>query len=166
MNVINKIAPLLIIAMVGCKGKGNNQTVAEKQSEPNISKVSLTDLTGNTINLEKYKGKTVFINFWAIWCRPCLEEMPSIEKAMKIVKGENIEFLFASTETIEQIEKFRANHAYLFNFVRVENLEELNIMALPVTFIFNPEGKLVFSEMGYRKWDDKENIDLILNNTK
>jgi hypothetical protein len=47
--------------------------------------------------------------------------------------------------------------------VRVENLEQLNIMALPTTYIFNPNKQLVFSEMGYRKWDSKKNIDLIIN---
>ena len=48
-------------------------------------------------------------------------------------------------------------------FVKAENLEELNVMALPTTFIFNTDGKLVFNEMGFRKWDDKENLKLILN---
>ena len=41
-------------------------------------------------------------------------------------------------------------------------MEELNIIGLPTTFIFNKNGKLVFSEMGYRKWDDPANIDLIM----
>jgi len=166
MRVIQKITLIILIGIISCKGKNNNEAVSDNQSEPDINKVSLTDLKGNSINLKKYKGKTVFINFWATWCRPCLEEMPSIAKAMEILKDKNIEFLFASNETPDQIEKFKANHSYPFNYVRAENLEDLNIMSLPTTFIFNPEGKLVFSDMGYRKWDAQENIDLILNSTK
>jgi hypothetical protein len=50
--------------------------------------------------------------------------------------------------------------------VKAGNMEELNIMGLPTTLIFNPDGKLAFSEMGYRKWDEKTNIDLILKIAK
>lgn len=89
--------------------------------------------------------------------------MPSIQKAQDLLKNEDIVYLFASDETVEQIEKFKTNHSYPFHYVRAENMESLNIMALPTTYIFNPEGKLVFSEMGYRKWDAKENIDLLIN---
>jgi peroxiredoxin len=79
------------------------------------------------------------------------------------LKEKNIEFILASDETAEQIQRFREQHNFGFYFARVENMEELGIMALPTTFIFNPGGKLAFSEMGYRQWDDKKNIDLILN---
>jgi len=146
--------------------ENSDQPVSEKQTEWKINKVNLTDLKGLPINLEQYKGKTVFLNFWATWCKPCLKEMPSTEKTHEMLKDKNIEFLFASDETAQQIEKFQAKHDYRFNYVRVESLEELNIIALPTTFIFNPDGKLVFSEMGFRKWDDKINIDLILNIAK
>lgn len=75
--------------------------------------------------------------------------MPSIEKAKLILKDPNIEFLFASDETTQQIEEFKTDHAYKFNYVTVENMDALNIAGLPTTFIFNPKSKLVFSEMGY-----------------
>ena len=71
-------------------------------------------------------------------------------------------FLLASAETIEEIDAFRKLHSYPFNYVQIQNSEELGIEGLPTTFIFNKEGKLVFSESGYRKWDEKSNIDTIL----
>ena len=139
------------------------ETIQEKKA---IAKLVLTDLNDQPIELEIYKGKTVFVNFWATWCKPCREEMPSIQEAMKILKDEQVEFLFASDESAEQIAEFKAAHKYNFNYVKVENLSELNIIGLPTTFIFNPNGELIFSEMGYRKWNDKANIDLILNKTE
>lgn len=87
--------------------------------------------------------------------------MPSIEKAQDILQNENVVFLFASAETIEEIGTFRKLHSYPFNYVQIQNSEELSIDGLPTTFIFDKEGKLVFSESGYRKWDDKNNIDTI-----
>ena len=166
MNSVYKIVAVLIIGIVSCKGKIKDQTVTLQQPESETYKMKLTHLNNRPIDLGQYRENTLFINFWATWCKPCLEEMPSIQKAKDILKNENIIFLLASSETAEQIEKFKNEHDYSFNYVRVENLEELNIMALPTTFIFNPDGELVFSEMGFRKWNDKKNIDLILNIAK
>ena len=155
------ITVLLICGIMSCKDKVKNSPVASGKIE--IDRVKLTDMNSKPIDMGQSHGKTLFINFWATWCKPCLEEMPSIKKAKDILKNENIVFLLASDETAEQILQFEKEHNYGFNYVRVQNPEELNVMALPTTFIFNPDGKLVFNEMGYRQWDDKNNIDLILN---
>ena len=134
----------------------------EPPSRNEIEKVRLTNLNGEVVDLNSYKTKTVFINFWATWCKPCIEEMPTIKNAMNSFKSKNIEFLFASDETRDEIHSFEAQHDYNLNYLIAGNMEELNIMGLPTTFIFNKNGKLVFSEMGYRKWDDPANIDLIM----
>jgi len=134
----------------------------EPASRTGIEKVRLTNLNGEVVDLNNYKTKTVFINFWATWCKPCIEEMPTIKNAMNSFKIKSIEFLFASDETRDEIQSFEAAHDYNLNYLIAGNMEELNIMGLPTTFIFNKNGKLVFSEMGYRKWDDPANIDLIM----
>ena len=161
-----KISLFLLVALYACgNATGPKDIIKEEASlqKITIAQPVLTDLNDQPIDLEKYRGKIVFINFWATWCKPCREEMPSIFKAMEILKDQNVEFFFASDETKEQIEEFRTSNNYNFNYVRVDNLEELNILGLPTTFIYSPNGELIFSEMGYRKWDDKANIDLILN---
>ena len=101
------------------------------------------------------------MNFWATWCRPCLEEMPSIEKVKQELEGGNVEFLFASDEEPDQINSFKKKKNFNFRYVRVKNLESLNIQALPTTFIFDEEGNLIFSEAGYRDWSLEENKSLI-----
>ena len=166
MNLIYKIAVILLIGIAGCKGKEKDKPNVSNLFESGIDSIHLKNLNNSPIDLGQYQGKTVFINFWATWCKPCLEEMPSIQAAMNKLKNENIVFLFASDEAPDQIENFKINYNYNFNYVKVENPEELSITTLPTTYIFNPKGKLVFSEIGYRKWDDKNNIDLILKTTK
>ena len=161
MNPGSKLGLLILLGAIACNNEAQQQPASGSASQISIANIKLLDLNGRVVDFSEYKGKTVFINFWATWCRPCREEMPSIQKAMEILKNENIQFLFSSEESNDEIEAFKAAHEYNFNFVRVESLAELNIMGLPTTFIFNPDGKLVFSEMGYRKWDDKINIDLI-----
>jgi len=164
MKLIYKISVLFFIVIISCKNKEKNSPVISDKIE--LERIKLTDLTNKPVDMKNLLGKTLFINFWATWCKPCMEEMPSIQKAKDILKDENIVFLLASDETVEQIEQFKKGYDYSFNYVRVQNSEELNVMALPTTFIFNPDGKLVFNEMGYHQWDNKNNIDLIINIAK
>ncbi|TBR18029.1 MAG: TlpA family protein disulfide reductase [Chitinophagaceae bacterium] len=170
--ILCEMKSVLLICIIACWALMPLYSCNDQKKKPGevlhnkISSISLVNLKGEKINTSQFAGKTIFINFWATWCKPCLEEMPSIQKAMELLKNEDIEFLFASEEDVEQIDAFKSEQGYNFNYVRVENLAELNIIALPTTFIFNPGGKLVFSEMGYKKWDEKINIDLILNLAK
>ncbi|MEJ7675594.1 MAG: TlpA disulfide reductase family protein [Chitinophagaceae bacterium] len=132
-----------------------------------IDKIRLTDLSGQPQSAETIpRVRPSFINFWATWCKPCIKEMPSIKEAQNILKNEEVIFLMASNESAAQIEEFKKNHEYSFDYVRIENSEEMNVQTLPVTFIFNSKGNLVFSEAGLRKWDDKNNIDMILKIVK
>lgn len=129
--------------------------------QKDLDKLKLVDLAGNDVDLTTYSNKRVFVNFWATWCKPCIQEMPTIAAAMEGVKEENIVFLFASNESLDLIENFKSKRGFDFHYVQAQNLEGLNIQALPTTFIYNTEGKLVFSEAGYRDWSTPENLFLI-----
>ena len=162
MSTISKIIVVMLLGIVGCNETDKDKPVATVGIEQQIYKIRLKDLDEQIIDLQKYKGKTIFINFWATWCRPCLEEMPSIELAQYILRNEEVVFILASAESAEEIEAFRNTHEYKFNFVRIENSEELGIQVLPTTYIINSEGELVFSESGSRNWNENNNIDMIL----
>jgi len=161
MIIIRKISVALLFGIIACKGGDKDKSASLTGKDREIVKIRLKDLNGQPINLDKYKGKTIFLNFWATWCKPCIEEMPTIEKAQNILQNEDVVFLLASGESAEEIDAFRIAHDYKFNYARIENSEEINVQTLPTTFIFNPNGELVFSETGYRKWDEKNNIDMI-----
>lgn len=150
----------LLLVVLGCKG--NDGDNGSKTGDPTFDKVKLIDLQNKPIDLGRFKGKVIFLNFWATWCRPCIGEMPSIQEAQDILQEEDVVFLLASAESTEEISIFQNTHNYKFNYARVENSEELNIQVLPTTFIFDRKGQLLFSETGARKWNEKENIDLIL----
>lgn len=143
----------------------DNRQVAESRNNGGLSltSIQLSTLDGQPVDWKQYGSKVLFINIWATWCKPCLQEMPSIQRMMENFKNENIVFLFASDETPELIEGFKNENKFPFNYVRLLNPEEINIMALPTTFIFNAKGELAFSEMGFRKWDNEKNIEFIKN---
>lgn len=152
---------LILLFFPGCRDAAKNQPV---QSLPDLSvqDVNLYRLSGEKLDWKDYKDKTVFINFWATWCKPCVQEMQSLQRLAEKLRDKNIVFLFASDESSEKISDFKTSHGYSMEFVRMESLTELNIMALPVTFIFNKNGKIVFSEMGAKGWDSDQSIDSIL----
>jgi thiol-disulfide isomerase/thioredoxin len=143
------ISVLFLLVLLGCSSN----------IDRDLYKVQLKELSGSPIDLSQYDGRTVFINFWATWCKPCIQEMPTIDEAQKL--SQDVVFLIASNEDPDQIEKFIKRHDYNFHYVHLENMEALKIQALPTTFIFNSEGELKFSETGFRMWNDPANIELI-----
>ena len=164
MIVLTKMTPfpgwkaLLIFALLfllGCSSKNKEKNTIS------LDDIKLSTLSGEKIDMEEFKGKTVFINFWATWCKPCIQEMPTINSAQSMFKDNDVVFLFASNEEIDRINEFSAKHPYEFLYVNLENMEDLKIQALPTTFIFDSDGKLQFSESGFRMWDEAANIDLI-----
>ena len=166
MRIIHKIILVLLIGTIGCKGKNAPSEDLANTTDNQTGKIQLTEINGRSFNLEQYRGKTIFINFWATWCRPCLAEMPSIQRMMKKLEREDIVFFFASNEPPGQIAEFKNRYPFPFHFVRVENFEELEIMALPTTIILNPSGGIVFREQGFREWDNADNLELLLKIAK
>ena len=160
------ITIILLTGIIGCNNATKEKPADSAKLNREIEKIKLTDFKGKPISLKQYQGKTIFINFWATWCKPCIYEMPSIAEAQSMLQNEKIIFLLASNESAEQIKDFSNAHNYKFYYVIIENSEEMNVQALPTTFIFNRKGNLVFSETGSRKWNEKNNIDLILKIAK
>ncbi|MBI5856851.1 MAG: TlpA family protein disulfide reductase [Sphingobacteriales bacterium] len=162
MRKIFSIVLLFIsLFITGCKNADEKHPASGESTGITLDKVKLTGLNGQRIDLSQYNGKTVFVNFWATWCTPCIGEMPSLQQMTEKLKEKKIVFLFASDETTDEIEGFKNTKNYSLDFVRAENFSDLNIMGLPTTFIFDKNGKLAFSEMGAREWDSEESISLI-----
>lgn len=145
----------LLLALAGCS------PAPKKSQQLMLHDIRLSDLNGKPVDVSQYEGKTVLVNFWATWCKPCLQEMPSLASAQGQLKDKPIVFLFASSETLEQITRFKNKQKFEFNYLHLGNMEELNIQALPTTFIFNNTVELEFSEVGFRDWTSAESQQII-----
>jgi thiol-disulfide isomerase/thioredoxin len=149
------------IALIGIfYGCQSTTVMSETQESPEalVDRIELVDLEGNALPLASFKGKTIFLNYWATWCRPCLAEMPDMDKAAQILSKENFVFLAASDEEMEKIKTFAAKYDYSFQFVRSKtSVFDLDIMALPTTMVIDLNGKIVYNEVGAKDWSsDKE----------
>lgn len=108
--------------------------------------VDARDCHGQAIRLHDYQGKWVFINYWAIWCKPCLAEISTLEKLYQAHK-DKIVVLGVSDETlssrnIRAIEKKLGTTFPMLSSFPLEKLGTNNISVLPMTFILDPQGKL------------------------
>ena len=155
----------LFIASVGCESpKKQNNTVEEATDKADLKDIKLADLNGKEIKLADFRGKVVFLNFWATWCKPCIAEMPSIQRAMEKIGTEDIVFLAASDESVEKIEKFQARFDFPFRFIRVlDDYANLEVWSLPTTIVYARNGEIVINEAGAREWDADDMIEKLSN---
>ena len=154
------------LAFIGCKEIPKEATqqetpkTVETVSEKTASTATYEDLQGNPIELNDYKGKKVLLNYWATWCRPCIEEMPAMERLQTILEKENYVFLFASDQSVSKIEKFKTTRRFDLNFIKFNGaLGDEEITALPATFIYNEVGEKVARFDGGIVWDTPEMIE-------
>lgn len=146
----------LLLLLTGCA-----PTKTENGDSISLESFRMSDLNGEEIDLSKFKGKRVFLNIWATWCGPCIQEMPSILALQEKLQGQ-VEFLLASDEPLEVINRFKSRPVSNgLKLVRLDNPEAFGINAIPVTFIFDEAGKLIHSELGARDWATDDSGKLV-----
>ncbi len=136
----------------GRSGQEGSGTISLKGSElapaPEIGRLApdftLVDLKGNEVTLSDFRGKAVFINFWATWCPPCRAEMPEIEAVYQEYKDKGVVVIGVDIlETEEEVLQFVQRGGYSWTFVLdttglvVVNYE---IGAIPTSFFIDREG--------------------------
>ncbi len=166
---------LLIMTGLGFAACSNNQenkngvqpaqTVTAEDTVPGDPEHSVEDITfldenGKTVFLPSLKGKVVFINFWAMWCPPCIREMPSINKLKQFFKGnDNIIFLMVDVDgNMKQSKAFMEKNKYdLQVYVPASDIPG-NFLgaAIPTTVILAKNGDMIARMEGSRDYVSPE----------
>ena len=124
----------------------------------------ILNLNGKMEGLEDYKGKVIFLNFWATWCPPCIVEMPAMDRLYKKYKDKGLVVLAVNDyEPRERVEKFLKNKDYSFPILIDPSgkvTESYRAMALPSSFIIDREGKAIGRAFGLREWDSPDAMKL------
>ncbi|MEE8541493.1 MAG: TlpA disulfide reductase family protein [Desulfobacterales bacterium] len=121
--------------------------------------IELEDLSGKMIRVSDFKGKIVFINFWATWCPDCRVEMPSMEKLFQRFKDRD--FAMVAVDLRESPKKVKAFFKkYKLSFTALLDRKgrtafPFGIRSIPTTFILNQKGGLIGKVLGPREWESE-----------
>tara|TARA_A100001015_G_scaffold1610_1_gene2136 strand:+ start:1115 stop:1606 length:492 start_codon:yes stop_codon:yes gene_type:complete len=150
---------LWFILLFSCNsGITNNKILSDLESLQH--KTSFVDLYENNLDLSVYQKGKVVVSYWATWCAPCIKEMPGIKKAEEILEEYGYTFLLVSDETLDKISEFKNVWNFDFNFLKSsKSFETLGVYAMPTSYIFDENGKIVETIVGAVKWDSEEMID-------
>lgn len=152
----------------------NKEEPSEESTENEENKIPAIDFTlvdqyGEPHTLSDYKGKVVFLNFWATWCPPCRMEMPDIEEVYK-ERGKNAEDVIilgvagpnlGREGSKEEIIEFLKEEGYTYPVVFDETgdiMATYSIQSLPTTFIIDRDGNIVDYVLGAMSKETMENI--------
>ena len=171
---------LITYGIISYDKPGNTLLIKEKTGSPEIDRLlrdmgvtkvphlappvdfNLLDLNGNKIVLSGLKGKIVFLNFWATWCPPCREEMPSMQKLYTRFKDKDFAMLAVSlNEPASAVKKFFQDYNLTFTALLDsggELMSPYGIRAIPATYIIDRDGTIIGKAFGPRKWDGQKAI--------
>ncbi|MFO8043427.1 MAG: TlpA disulfide reductase family protein [Alkalispirochaeta sp.] len=120
----------------------------------------IPSLAGDETSLSDYSGEFVFLNFWATWCPPCREEMPSME----VMHQELSEFPFQVVaidvqESPEVVSSFVEEMGYSFQILLDESgrvAANYGVRGIPTTYFISPRGTVLGMLVGTRYWDEPD----------
>ncbi len=126
---------------------------------------TLKNLEGSEVSLKDFAGKVVFLNFWATWCGPCREEMPSMERLWQRFKEDDFVILAIDLrESRGEVVSFMKEYGLTFP-VLLDSKGEVGSMfgvrAIPTTYLLDSEGRIVGGAIGARNWESEDAFELI-----
>jgi peroxiredoxin len=113
---------------------------------------------GQRFRLSEHRGKVILVNFWATWCLPCREEMPSMERLWRLHRRGDFLLVAVSLDSDPKlVGPFVAEHGLTFPVALDPEMDVANlygVRALPASFVVDRQGNLAALALGPRTWDN------------
>ena len=130
-----------------------------------VPSIDYTDLTGQVLSWQQLQGKVVVINFWATWCAPCTEELPSLQRLQEMKLGSDLVVITINhKERLGKIRSFNLDTGFNLPVVadsQGEIAKNWGIKIFPTSVILSREGKPTWIIEGSADWTSKELLDLL-----
>jgi peroxiredoxin len=127
---------------------------------------TLKDAIGKSATLSDYKGRVVMINFWATWCPPCRQEMPSMELLFQEYNKKGFEILAVSSDSQGEkiVKPFMEFYELSFSALMDTDGKvhsAYGVTSIPTTYIVDKKGAIAQKIMGPKDWKDKDSKNMI-----
>lgn len=126
---------------------------------------TFSDQTGKQQRLSDLRGKVVLVNFWATWCPPCREEMPSLEALQKKIDQHDLVILALSIDdSWEPINKFMKQNEFtvpVYADFDKKISSRFGTFKYPETYLVDKEGRVAYKVVGAADWTSSEMLKFI-----
>ena len=131
--------------------------------------ITLIDDKGKLINLSEYKGNLILLNFWATWCAPCKEEMPSLDNLQLNSNLNNLKIfpINIGQENLDKSKSFfkelNIKSLKIYNDPTINMAKKFSLRGIPTSILINKNGKEFARVVGSIDFNDKEFIEWLEN---
>lgn len=127
---------------------------------------TLTDTQGQAHRLSDYRGRVVLINFWSVWCAPCRQEMPAMQRAWEQVRDQQVLILAVNLQDrAEQVAEFFEALPVEFPVLLSGDaamMAEWSVQVLPTSLVIDPQGRVRYRVIGAYHWDQPAALEALL----
>lgn len=125
---------------------------------PQAEEFVLQTLDRGELRLSEFEGKVVLMNFWATWCPPCIEEMPSMQRLYESLPREQFEILAINMqEDRETVQRFISEHNFEYPILLDYEgavARRYAVRGLPTSYVIAPDGSMPAALIGFAHWDE------------
>jgi peroxiredoxin len=119
--------------------------------------IELTNMDGEKLNLDKFKDQTIVINWWAVWCSPCREEIPGLNKLVDKYSDKNVKFISITNDAVDKVSGFLENNEFKYDVTFVsDNSKKIFGNSYPKNIVIDKDKTITFYEEGGNalKWQE------------
>ncbi|MCW8908770.1 MAG: TlpA family protein disulfide reductase [Sedimenticola sp.] len=160
MKYLKPALLLLTCLLLGTGPLQAGRLLSVVEDRPKAPDFTLNDVHGKPVSLADFGGRVLVINFWATWCPSCRKEMPSLERAADWLKQYDAALIGVNVgERPNQVHRYLAEEPVDFPILLDPDMKmstEWGATRLPVTYVVDPEGRIVYRALGSREWDAPE----------
>lgn len=166
-TVVLRISTWLVFSLLvtGAFAQDTYDIVKKGDKAPEFT---VKTINGKTVCLKELKGKYVLVNFFATWCKPCMEEMPLMEKKIhqKYSNDDIVVIAIGREHNIKELELFNQQKKFTFHIAADPKRSIYNLYAkkyIPRNYLISPNGILIYAQTGFKKSKFSKLIQLIDN---
>jgi peroxiredoxin len=160
--VFTLICVFLSLAVLLTAFKGDAAAVSVGDNAPLFT---LKDLKGNDVSLSSFKGKPVFLNFWATWCPYCRKERKDLTALYKVYNDKGLVLISVSLDRSEDTLRDYMNDNpadyIVLTDTKMKSGAMYGVRGFPTTFLIDRDGVIKFKSPGYREWSSRAMEDVI-----